>query len=88
MHRGLQTCDIVNGTQKENRSSDNDKQSGDGTSCYNTPTECSTPCEGCGSHETKRRDSETHLCPQYADGVRQAARGELAAFRARCASLK
>ena len=88
MHRGLQTSDIINGTQKENRSSCNDKQSGDGTSCSYSQTECAEAYESCGSHETERRDSETHLCPQYADGVRQAARGELAAFRARCASLK
>ena len=86
--RGSQTCDIVNGTQKENRSSCNDKQSGDGKSCYDKKAECAEAYESCGSHETERRDSETHLCPQYADATRQAGRGELAAFRARCASLK
>ena len=87
-HRGSQTCNIVNGTQEESRSSYSDQQSSNGTSCYYTPTECSKAYEGCGSHQPSRGDPETHLYPQYADGVRQAARGELAAFRARCASFE
>ena len=89
---GSQTCNIINGEhsrwEEESCSSHYDKQSSNGKSCYDTPTKCSKAYEGCGSHETERRDSETHLYPQYADGVRQAARGELAAFRARCASLE
>ena len=86
--RGSQTCNIINGTQEEICSSHNEQQSSCGKGCYDKKAKCSKARESYGSHETERRDSETHFYPQYADGVRQAARGELAAFRARCASLK
>ena len=90
--RGSQKRNIINGThsrwEEENRSSYNDKQSSCGQSCYDKETECSKAYESCGSHQTSRGDPETYLYPQYADGVRQAAQGELAAFRARCASFE